>query len=164
MAKVGQFDTLVFLVMFVILLIGAPLMFMFFHTVTTPVNAALAPLDPAVNTTMTYITNAYDNFWDWVILVLFIALTISLFLSSFMVNFHPIFVVLYIMLMFVMVIMIPMLMVPVDAVNTQFAATIGGHLPYTDFLRTNIIPIVLAIMITSGIITYGKWKLGGPSI
>jgi len=162
MTRLAQFDVLVFVVMFIVLLIGAPLMFMFFHTVTTPVNNALAPLNPQVNTTMTYITNAYDNFWDWVILVLLVAITISLFLSSFLVNFHPIFLAFYIILAFVLIIMVPMLMQPVTAINSAFAGTVGGHLPYTDFLRTNIIPIVLAIMITSGIITYGKWRLSSP--
>ena len=164
MRKKGQLDAVIFIVLIICLLIAAPICFYMFHSVMTPLNNAMANMSPQINTTVTYLSNSYDTFWDWAVLMIFIAMVTTLFISSFLVNFHPVFLVLYIILAFVMVIITPMLATPATTISNQFAATTAGHLNYTDWLRDHIVLVVLAVLVTSGIITYGKMRSGGGVI
>lgn len=161
MGKSGQLDVVIFLIMVIVLLIAAPVCMKFFHSVMMPLGNAIAPMSPQANTTVGYLTTSYDTFWDFAVLMMFIALVATLFLSSFLVNMHPAFLILYIILAFVMVIITPMLASSATSVANQLAADTAGHLPYTDYLRSNIVIITLAVLILSGIISYGKMRLGG---
>jgi predicted membrane channel-forming protein YqfA (hemolysin III family) len=162
MRKKGQLDVVVFVIMFVAILIAAPIMFKFFHMTIGPVQTAFANMSPQANTTLTYVTNTYDAFWDFAVLMMFIALVATLLISSFLVDIHPVFLVLYIILAFVIIIITPMLATPANVLDTQLnlTATYGSHLQYTDFLRTNIVMVVLAVIIISGIIAFGKMRMG----
>jgi hypothetical protein len=159
----GQFDVVIFIIMFIALLIAAPICFKMVHLTLEPISAALNSSTPQVNETMTYIVNSYDNFWDYVVLMMFIALVISLFMSSFLVDIHPVFLLLYVLLAFIMVIITPMLASTASSVTSALGLSGSAHLQYTEYLRQHVTMITLGVLVISGIITFGKMRLRGGS-
>jgi len=159
--KKGQLDfpVLTFIVVVVLLVILAPIMLKIVNEVLTPFQARVGNMTAVAGTNVATVYSGFVNFWDWIIIIAFVLQVILLFISSFFIDTHPVFVALYILMCFLMMIFAPSMIDIVDKIydSSQFL-TETTQLPFTDFIRSNFAIIILGIMVLSGVVIYGKLK------
>lgn len=131
----------------------------FFSQMNTSAPDAVAPASEAVD-------KVY-NFFDYLIIIAIFINVIMLFISAWFIDTNPVWIVLYIMFAFIFVLFVPNLMDSIDAVwaKMESASTYdiwGGNslgLPFTNWVRENLMIFTVTVIALSGIITYAKFKL-----
>jgi len=108
-------------------------------------------------TVMTTTLGIVNNTSDWAFMTLFILLILSLIISSFMIYTHPVFVVVFIIMLTVFI----TASVYVANVYYEFSripefATALENMPMTDYILTNLPLITLILGVLSIIIIYSK--------
>lgn len=151
-------------VLIIILLIMTPIMFKVFNSVVGGFKTSMAPGNPLVNETITTMTSQYNNFFDFLMIMAIVILIAVLFLTAYFIYTHPIFLVFYIIIVFVMIMLLPNFQDLLTNIYTSPALAGGGnetysletHAPYTSFIVNNFAIFMIAMIIISGIIAYGK--------
>lgn len=159
-----------FIIIVVAVLIVGVFMSYLLNTILTPIGATFGNESLTAGTTVTYVTNVFNNFWDWVIVMVILLNMILLFITAFLIDTHPAFVVFYIFSCFVLFITGGALTMLLDDFydNPVFLATVA-HLPLSDFIRTHFMMVLLGTMALSGVVIYAKvtyfpsGNLGGGS-
>lgn len=168
--KRGQeFSPAILVAIFVGLLIFAPIMMRvigistgtFFDKMNTTAPGAVSEASSAVD-------KVY-NFFDYLIVIAMLINIILLFISSWFIDTNPAFIILYIMFAFIMVLFLPNVLTSVDKVWSNYDA-IGSadpwredtslNLPFTEWIKNNFVMFIVVIIALTGIIIYGKFKLG----
>ena len=159
MNKKAQFEHPIAIFFFLVigLLVFAPIMLKIMNSVLTPFASGVGNISSTAGSTVTGIKTTFVSFWDFVIMSAFLINVILLFVSAFMVDTHPIFLVLYILFGFLIFIFAPMLLDSVDKIydSADFTSEVSD-IPMVDFIRNNFTMIVLGIYFISGIIIYAK--------
>lgn len=99
------------------------------------------------------------NSWDYMFVGIFVFIMIALVISAFLINTHPIFTFIFLLLGFVSVIFISTLSYVVD----NFIVTLGiplSQMPFTRFVAGNITWLIMGVMVFIGVIIYGKIRSG----
>jgi len=139
------------------LLLVAPIMLKIFNNVKAPVSAALGNVTPVAATNFNAVMNTAINFWDKVIIAAFIFATLLLFISAFLIDSHPFWIVLYILIGFFTVLFVPNI---IGALNHIYGsatfATESAALPFMNSLINNFALYLIGVFIMTGIIIYGK--------
>ncbi len=112
------------------------------------------------------VDKVYD-FFDYLIVIAMFINIIALFISSWFIDTHPVFIVLYIMFAFILFLFLPNLLNAVDGVWTKMEDTASLDtwgdssldLTFTDFIRRNMMIFALGIIAITGILVYAKFKL-----
>lgn len=100
--------------------------------------------------------------WDKFMIGTFIATTIILLVSSFMIDTHPFWIFLYILSNMILVLFMPGFIAAADTVyESSLFVNEVAYLPFMDSLRTHYMQWMLGIMFLSGVIIYGKVSLFG---
>lgn len=165
----AEFSILTFIVIVAALLIISPIMLKVYRSAMVPLGNALAPMSPTANDTVTTLYTTVTNFWDWVIIMAFLVQIILLFISAFLVNTHPIFLVMYIIFSIFAVIFIPGIQSVMDKVyenyetNTTLRDADLEHLTFSVNLRENFPIIMIFLIFITGVIAFGKMR-GGSTI
>ena len=166
-----EFSPVIFVAVVVGVLIFAPIMIRVIGTVTgtfftnmnTSYPEAVAPASDAVD-------KVY-NFFDYLIVIFMFINIIVLFISAWYIDTNPVWIVVYILFAFILVLLLPNMMDAVDTVWDK-ADSMSAYdswegtsmnLTYTDWIRTHMIAITVAIIALTGIITYAKFKLVGDN-
>ena len=104
-----------------------------------------------------YVIGIFVNFWDGVIMFAFLIAVILLFVSAFLIDANPFFMILYIFMLFLTIIFAPEILGAVDRIYeaNEFAQEVA-LLPFIDFIRLNFGIILTAIGILTIIIIYAK--------
>lgn len=162
MNKKGQIENpvIVFVILIAALLMFAPVMLKIFVSVDTSFSQSLGNITAGgaiAQANFQAITTPLITFWDKVIVSAFVLAIILLFVSAFLIDAHPFFVILYIFLDFMLILFIPSIVSALDHIydSANFATEIA-YLPYLDSLRSNFVGFVIGIMVITGIIIYGK--------
>lgn len=152
----------VFTVVFIGLLIMAPIVLKVVNSTLTPISSVLGNMSAQSGQTVTTVKTSFITFWDYVIISAFMINVILLFISAFLVDTHPVFLVLYILFGMLIFIFAPMIMETVDNIYTssQFTDEVN-QIPMVDFLRTYFGVILLGIYFVSGIVIYAKIRGAG---
>lgn len=161
--KKGQVDNpiIAFVVIIAALIIFAPIALKVFVNVDTSVGNSLGNLSGQqgviAQTNFKAVTTPLISFWDKVIVAAFILAVLLLFVSAFLIDAHPFFVVLYIFLDLFLILFIPSITKAIDHIydSANFAVEVA-KLPFLDTLRSNFTGFVIGLMIITGIIIYGK--------
>jgi hypothetical protein len=107
------------------------------------------------------------NFFDFLIVIAMFINIILLFISAWFIDTNPLFIVLYIMFAFILVLFLPNLLDAVDKVWEK-AEDLGSYdtwgdnsmnLTFTDWIRSNLVLVVVIIIAMTGVITYAKFKI-----
>lgn len=111
---------------------------------------------------VSYLDTKMTNLWDEMIVLLFMGNVALLFLTAFLVDVHPAFLILYIIAVACLFIFI----MPIwDAVNTIYAnanlSDATAVMPLTKFFIQNFPIVLLVIVILSGVLMYAKFKYFG---
>lgn len=116
-----------------------------------------------------YTKNKITGTFDWVIMFLVILNILILLISSFLIDIHPAFLVIYIIGAFVMVITLPYTMALAEKIysNSEFASgsnNVVQYIPMTEFMLNNFGTIIVGIIVLSGIIMFAKIKYGNQNM
>jgi hypothetical protein len=160
--KKGQLDNpiVAFVIVAIFLILMAPIMLKIFLNINSGVGNSLGNITGGgdlARANFQAVTGTLITFWDKVIIAAFALSVIILFVSAFMIDAHPFFIILYIILNMFLIIFAPNFLGAVDNIydSAQFAAEVN-YLPFLNTLRTNFVPILVGIILITGIIIYGK--------
>jgi len=167
MNKKGQLDypIITFVVIVFGLILLGPIMLKVFSSIQAPFNDALLnQTDGGVAAAAGFnkVMDTATNFWDKVLVAAFVLSLLLLFISAFLIDTHPVWIILYIFISFMLVMFAPDIVgtlsniyespLFVDEVNNlTFFSTILSH--FGEFL--------VGIIVVTGIIIYGKVKYFG---
>jgi len=157
--KKGQADIVILIGILVSLMILAPVMLKIFNSIVVETIPILNESSVDAGSAMTKVSSTFTTFWDYLIVIAMFVAIITLFISAFMVDTHPIFLIMYIMMAFGLMTFSNYLTAPVTNIlgMGEFATELG-QIPMTSFMITNFNLILLGVIVLSGIILYGKFK------
>lgn len=161
--KKGQMDfpILTFAVIVIMLLLLAPIILKIVRSTITPFGNSLGNMSGAggeiAKENVTYVMGVFVNFWDGVIMFAFLLAVILLFVSAFLIDANPFFMILYIFILFLTLVFAPEILGAVDRIYeaTAYAEEVA-LLPFIDFLRLNFGVLITVIGILTMIIIYAK--------
>ena len=163
--KKGQFGIIAFVGFFLVLLFLAPFVVKIVRSSVGGFSDQLAGIDANAATQVDFVEDTFIGLWDWVIFLAFVFNVVLLLISSFFIDTHPAFVIVYIMTAFFLMAFAPSVLDTVEKVydNAEMSNATTGHdsgayLPITEFLINNFGGILLTIIVLSGIIMYAKFK------
>jgi hypothetical protein len=169
--KKGQALSIIFF--FIIMLavfVLATLLMSFINTILTPFKEQIQPLSNQSASNVGAIQNSFNSVWDWAIVLLFFLNVIILLFSSFMVDIHPAFLIIYIVAVMLLMMFGSTILGALDALYNPAGVfgtgnvTAGGnaiqYMPLTNWFLNNFTMVILGIVILSGIIMYAKFKFG----
>jgi len=157
----GQFGLVTFLGIAIVLLAIAPILLNIVTTMIGGVGDGLEAVDPVASGKMQEIEDKFTGMWDYVIMFFFLFNVILLLISSFFIDTHPVFLILYIFVSFLIFVFAPYLVDTIDRIwDTTHFITDGtiNELGMSGFVVDNFGIILLAIYFLSGLIIYGKIK------
>lgn len=159
-AGIISFVLLIFLIIFSLPII--------MKTTTTALNQTAIAMSPINNNSVNAISFASTKFasmLDWVIFLAFIGAVVVLLVTSFLVDIHPAFFVVYVLAMLAIVLIGPMFMPAMDAVwGSSTFATEAGNMPIMGWLEDHFIMVMVGVMVISGLIMFGKYRLGSANM
>lgn len=163
MNKKGQFDfpIITFVIIVAGLLFIAPFILKIVNSTLTPFETALSNT-PGGNQSgavanVQIVHTTFINFWDGVLAIAFLISVILLFVSAFLIDTSPVFMVLYIILLFLTVAFAPNILKAINNIyeSAQFATEVSA-LAFMDFLRLNFGLVITVIGVLTMIIIYAK--------
>jgi len=155
-----EFSIALFIMMVAMIIILAPFLLRAVRDITSGLGNNLATLSPVGNISMQHVSTATTNLWDFGMILGFIILTIVLFISAFMADIHPLFIIVYVILAFILFMIVPALndtFIQIYATPEMYNET--SHLPMTDYLGQHFGIIAFIIYIISGAIMFGKMRM-----
>lgn len=167
----GQIISVVaFFAIFLTILVLGTLLMSFVNTILKPVDATLTNMSPQAGGAVRSVNNSFNNWWDIAIVLLSFLDIIILFISSYMVDTHPVFLVVYIIACMMLVIFggnLATALADIFDTNGIFGnsnVTAGGniiqYMPLTSYIYNHFTIVILGILIVSGVIMYAKFKFG----
>jgi len=150
-----------FIVVVVILLVMAPFILKIFNSVLTPFASGVGNVSAEAGARVTHIKDTFITFWDMVIMIAYLISLILLFITAFLVDTHPVFLILFIIFGVFTFMFAPSIMEMVDEIynNPELALEVS-QLPMLDFIREYFVGIMVGIYFVVGIIVYAKFRGG----
>jgi len=157
-----EIPIITFIVVVAGLIIMAPFVLKSVKSILDPFSAGVGNITAEAGASVSFVKDTFVNFWDWVILIAFTINVIMLLITAFLVDTHPVFLVMYIIFGVFTFAFAPMIKDVMDKIyNSSELATEVSSLPIVDFLREYFGIILLVIFVISGIIMYYKFRFGG---
>jgi len=161
--KKGQMDfpVLTFAIVLIGLILLAPIVLKVVRSTVTPFSSALSnlstPAGDLASTNVNYVLGVFVNFWDGVLMFAFLLAVILLFISAFLIDANPFFMILYILMLFLTVVFAPEILGAINRIYdaNEFAQEVA-LIPFLDFLRLNFGVVITGIGILTMIIIYAK--------
>lgn len=155
--RMATFVIIIFMVLFLI-----PLLFNFVTHILDRYDDELASENAEAGAEVTSILGKFQGMIDGAIIFGFFILIIIMFISAFLIDIHPAFIVIYILSAIVVFVLVPFGFSAVDRLweSSQLVAQ-QAQLPLLNFLRNSIGPFLVAIYFLTGIILFTKLR-GGP--
>lgn len=165
--KHGQIEIAV--IFFIIVLIGvlilAPFMIKIVNSVLTPMGNTLGNYTDQAGVNVRAVQTSFLNMWDFVIIIFFLINILLLWITSFLIDTHPLFILVYIFLLIIIFAFTPTIYDIVDTIwnDTNIISTseIAQYLPMLNFIKDYFGIILLMILIISGVIIYAKPRIFG---
>lgn len=141
------------------LIIFAPFMLKVFISVQEPFSAQLGNLSGGAQAQANFnaVMNPAITWWDKVIVTAYVASILVLFISSFLIDTHPLFMIFYILVGFCLFLFSPFIIEAANVIyeSSQFATEVS-HLEWVDFIRLHYYELLLGVFFLNGVIMYGK--------
>lgn len=163
--KKGQIDypILTFIVVIIGLLFIAPLVYKVVNTSLDNFANSINNVTEGAGDNVRFVETRFANTWDVIIIIAFIINVLLLFISAFLIDTHPVFIVLYLVFSIFTMMFAPTILDSVDAIyDSATFVNETANLPFMDFVRNYFGVIILGIMILTGIIIYAKFKYSQP--
>lgn len=163
MNKKAQIDNpmILFAILVIGLLLVAPIVLKIMREVQEPVSNSFGNLTGGggelAQENFNTVINTGINLWDQVVAFAFVLMIIMLLVSAFLVDAHPFWIVLYILLNMFLILFAPNIIQAVDNIydSAQFAEE-TALLSFMDTIRTYYAEFLVGMMVLTGIVIYGK--------
>lgn len=150
-----------FAIVIAVFIVGVVLMYMTNKILTPMYNSMNATSDTRVGAVqIKAINDMYNKWWDWAIVFLFIINVMILLISSFMIDIHPAFLILYIFAVAFLFIFGSSVLGAVQEIYTKMDT---GNTSMTGWIINNFMFVMLGIVVLSGIVMYAKFKFGNQA-
>lgn len=161
----GQVQSIiVFFVLIVAILITSIIVLRIVNEVVTPLKVIINNTNEQAGSSINYAQERFTTFWDYAIILLICVNVVILLISSFMVDVHPIFLILYIIAVICLFTFGNLALTSLDNIwGLMGTSTETAQTPLQQFLINNFNIIMLSIIVLSGIIMYGKFRLGSQT-
>lgn len=167
-SKRAQLDNpIIFIAVIIIgLLIIAPVMLKVMREIRTPLSNSLGNISSGsgaiAQSNFNSVIDTGISWWDKVVVAAFILSVLLLFVSAFLVDAHPFFIIVYIGLNFALILFAPNIIEAVNKIydSSQFAQE-TAILSFMDTIRSNYVGFLIGLMVITGIIIYGKVAITG---
>jgi len=141
------------------LLIIAPFMLKIFNTMDDSMTPALANVSGQAAENFNVVMNTAVTFWDKVVILFFFLALVMMVISSFLIDTHPFWIILYIFVAFMLMLFAPDIIGSLDQIyDSPTFATELNQLTFMNSLRIHFGEFLLGFIILTGIIMYGKVK------
>lgn len=172
--KKGQALSIIFFFIIVLsVFIVAVLIMSLVNTVLDPFRTQISTISNQSGQAVGQVQTSFNSVWDWCVVVLFIFNVVILLFSSFMVDIHPAFLIIYIIAVMFLMMFGSTILGSLDAIYNPSGVfgtgnvTAGGNaisnMPVTSWILNNFTLVMLGIIIISGVIMYSKFKLNSNS-
>ena len=155
-----EYPVITLIVVIIFLLIVAPVMLKIFNSFQTPFSANLGNITKSgavAQENFNYAMNTGRNFWDGFLIFVFFLSVIIMFISSFLIDVHPAFIILYIIISFVTILIAPDAIAGIGTIYSMSAFTTeASQLTFMSALLDNIPIILVGLMFLSGLVIFGK--------
>ena len=162
--KKGQLDFPI--IMFVVIIFGlillAPIVLKIFNEVNTSFGNALneTPGGTIAKANFQSVMQTGINFWDKVVITAFILAMLLLFISAFLIDTNPFWIILYIFICFMLILFAGNIVAALDKIyDSALFATEVAALTFVGTLRDHFGEFLVGIMVITDIIMYGKIAL-----
>jgi len=160
-----------FIVLLIAIIVMAPIILRVGISTIDKTSDQLTSMNIAGNKSVelvTYTRNKLTGTFDWAIMFLVILNILILLFSSFLIDIHPAFLIVYIIGTFLLVITLPYTVSVAEKIygNADFAAAPNNviqYIPMTEFMLNNFGVIIVGVIILTGIIMFAKIKYGQQS-
>lgn len=166
MRKRGQLDNplIIFAVVVIGLLLVAPIGLKIMRSIQEPVSNSLGNLTgkggEIAQTNFNAVIVTGINFWDKVVVSFFVFAVLMLLVSAFLVDAHPFWIVLYILMNFFLILFAPNIIGAVDHIyDSATFVEETAMLSFMDTIRTHYAEFLVGMIVLTGIIIYGKLAL-----
>lgn len=157
-----DFPLITFIILVVSLIIMAPIMLKIFISIKTPWNSAMQNI-PGGNLSNENFNKVIDtgiNFWDEITIAVFAFAVILMLVSAFLIDAHPFWVILYIIIALFTLLFAPSIIEAANNIYTSSSfATETVYLNFLDTIRVHFGEIIVGLYIITGIIIFGKIAL-----
>ena len=162
-AQIGGVPILTLAMVILALLFLAPFIIKLVKTPMDQFSTAITNQSAEAGASVDSITGTFYNMWDMVIIFAFLINVIVLLITSFLIDVHPAFLMLYIIVCAFTMIFAPTMLESLNTIWTNPQFLVGDnnviqYLPLTQFILNNFGILLLSIMVLSGIIMYSKFK------
>lgn len=157
-----EYPMITFIIVIFGLILLSPFILKIFNSFVTPFGSAVGNITEEAGTNVSHVVGVFVGFWDFVILIGFLINVILLFVTAFLADTHPFFLVIFILFGVFTMIFAPMVLEVLDKIydSPQFALEVS-QMQMVDFLREYFGIIIVGIYFIAGIILYSKFKWGG---
>lgn len=157
-----DFPIITFIIVVVMLLLVGPIVLKVVTGTLTPFATALnntVPGGELAGQNVTHVKDVFVNFWDGILVIAFLIVILMLFMSAFLIDASPFFMILYIIMFFLTIVFAPAIMGIVDGIydNAVYVNEVA-QLGFLDFIRLNFGVIITVIGVLSMIIIYAKLR------
>ena len=163
MKKDGQVISIVaFFAITLSVFVVAFLLVSFTNTILSPVGTQLGNMSDTAGTAVTSVSDSFNTWFDVFIIVLFFLNVIILMISAFMVDVHPLFLIVYVMSAFLLMMFGGNMMSSINILwsDTGSFSNAIEHMPLTVWMLDHFTLVILSIIIISGIVMYSKFRYG----
>lgn len=159
--KKGQAESIiVFFFLAVAILIASIIVLRITNSILTPLGSAIGNYSAPAGAAVVAVHNSFTTTWDYFIILLLALNILTLLISSFMVDVHPAFAIVYIIAFGSLLIFGNFALGALDKVwyYTGRASIEGTQTTLQQFVINNFQIIMLGIILLSGILMYAKFK------
>lgn len=155
-----DFPFLTFIGMVIAILFMGPIMFHILNEVLGGFAGGAGNISSTYGNTVNSVITTTNNLWDLTMILIFIVLVILMLVSSFFVDIHPAFMIIYILLGFFIFFFAPSILdATTEVYDKMLTPAEQADMTYTKYLIDNFNMIMMGIFVLSGIVIYGKYKL-----
>lgn len=163
MSKKGQLESpiIVFVAIVFGLILLSPIVLKVFNSIQTPFNNAFGNMTGGekAQTNFNAVMNTGINFWDKIVIAAFFFAMLLLTISAFLIDTHPFWIVLYIVVGFFTIIFAPDVVSSLDSIyNHPAFALESSQLGFMNALRTHFGEFLIGISFFTGLIMFAKVK------
>lgn len=156
-----DFPLIPFVALVVALLIIAPIMLKIFISIKNPISASFGNLTnnggDIAQTNFNKVIDTGINFWDEITIFVFVLAVLILIVSSFLIDAHPSFLIMYIIIAMFLMIFAPSIISSADEIYTSsMFVTETSYLSFLDTVRTYFGEILVGLYLITGLIIFGK--------
>jgi hypothetical protein len=161
--KAQAADIIVFFGLAIAILIVSIIVLRVVNEIITPMAPIIGNQSAAAGAAMTSVQDSFTSWWDYAVVLLLAVNVIVLFVSCFLIDVHPAFIIVYVIAVMFLMLCGNFALDAVDSIwfHVGRASIEGTQTPMQQFIINHFQTILFGIIILSGVLMYAKFKWFG---